>query len=62
MKSQTEFYCPLYDSNITQYDCDEISAAAQIGRLFNDCLPSLISIYQITEKKEICLQCERNGK
>ena len=20
-----EFYCPLYDGNISQYDCDEIS-------------------------------------
>ena len=31
-----EFYCPLYDGMIEQYDCDEISYGAKTGRYVND--------------------------
>jgi len=56
-----EFYCPLYDGNISQYDCDEISCGAKHGWIPNDGLPKLMEIATIKEKKELCLTCERNG-
>ena len=29
---EKEFFCVIYGDNITQYDCDEITCAAQLGR------------------------------
>ena len=56
----TEFFCPLYDGNISQYDCYEISYGAKHGWMPNDGLPKLIEIATIKEKQELCLACERN--
>lgn len=54
-----EFFCPLYDGNISQYDCDKISDCAKHGWMPNDGLPKLIDVETIKEKRELCLVCER---
>ena len=55
-----EFFCPLYDGNISQYDCDEISCGAKHGWIPNDGLPKLMDIEVIRKKRELCLACERH--
>ena len=57
-----EFYCPLYDGMIEQYDCDEISYGAKTGRYVNDGLPFLVPIEKAYEKRDICLNCEHNSE
>lgn len=56
--SESEFYCPLYDGQITQYDCDEISCGAKSDYLPNDGLPHLLSLNTIRSKRYLCLSCE----
>ena len=57
-----EFYCPLYDGMLEQYDCDEISYGAKTGRYVNDGLPFLVPIETAYEKRDICLNCEHNSE
>ena len=54
-----DLFCPLYNGNISQYDCDEISYGAKHGWIPNDGLPKLIDIETIKKKRELCLVCER---
>lgn len=58
--ANAEFFCPLHDGNISQYDCDEISHGAKHGWMLNDGLPKLIDIEVIKKKQELCLACERH--
>lgn len=46
-----EFFCPVYDGNISQCDCDEISCGAKNGVIPNNELPKLIGIETIKEKR-----------
>lgn len=56
-------FCPLLNDEISQYDCDEITCAAEIGRYINDGLPPLIGLAEVKEKREICLKCNnRKGR
>lgn len=58
--SNKEFFCPLYEGNITQYDCDEITCGLKMGYLINDGLPPLVSMETINSKKHLCYACDRN--
>jgi hypothetical protein len=51
-------YCPLYEGEITQYDCHEISCGAKTNYIANDGLPPLVSIEKIRTKRQICLDCQ----
>ena len=55
-----EFYCPLFDGAVTQYDCDELSFGANFRHLINDGLPHLMSIEDIIKKRTICVKCQVN--
>lgn len=59
LSENAEFFCPLYNGNISQYDCDEISYGAKHGWMTNDGLPKLMDIETIKKKQELCLKCER---
>ena len=51
-------YCPLYEGEITQYDCHEISCGAKNNYIANDGLPPLVPIEEIRKKRQICLDCQ----
>lgn len=55
-----KFYCPIFQGNITEYDCDETVYAANTGHHLNDGIPYLIDINTINQNREICLSCPRN--
>jgi len=54
------YYCPVFDGQVSEYDCEEISYGAVYGRFVNDGLPYLMSIEDVIDKKELCLKCELN--
>lgn len=56
-----EFFCPIYNGMIEQYDCDEISYSAETGRYINDGLSFLVPIEKVVNQKELCLKCEHNA-
>ena len=51
-------YCPLYEGEITQYDCHEISCGTKNNYIANDGLPPLVPIEEIRKKRQICLDCQ----
>lgn len=53
-----QFYCPLYNGEISQYDCDELCLGVNFNKFVNDGLPPLMSIEYIREKREICIRCQ----
>ena len=55
-----EFYCPVFEGNITRYDCDELTCGLDLGKFINDGLPPLMSIDALKSKADICNSCERN--
>ena len=59
MTNETTFYCPLYEGDVTQYDCDEICVALTTGRLWNDGLPPVLPLEEIQRRKDRCLNCDR---
>ena len=44
MQNEVEFYCPVYEGDISQYDCDEISTGIHRGSFVNDGLPFLMEL------------------
>lgn len=54
------FYCPVYEGMITEYDCSEISCGVSIGYIPNDGLPPLMSLDAIQARRNFCLLCNRN--
>ena len=59
--AENEFYCPVYEGMVSQYDCDEISYGAEAGRFVNDGLPFLMPIETVVSRKGICQKCEYNA-
>lgn len=59
--SDKEFYCSLYEGDISQYDCDELQCGANTGYIPNDGLPPLLPIEVIRAKRQICINCKRNS-
>lgn len=57
---EEKFFCPLYNGDVSEYDCDEIVYAAYTGRHLNDGIPFLLDIEVIIEKKDICFSCLKN--
>lgn len=55
-----EFYCPVYEGMITDYDCSEISCGVSIGYIPNDGIPPLMSLSTIQSRRNFCLLCNRN--
>lgn len=55
-----EFFCPIYERNITQYDCDEITCGLKTGYFINDGLAPLVSIGTIKDKAHLCKACDKN--
>lgn len=51
-------FCPLYNGEITEYGCEEISFGAKNGYLVKDGLPPLVAIEEIKKKRDICLKCQ----
>ena len=47
-------YCPLYEGEITQYDCHEISCGAKNNYIANDGLPPLVPIEEIRKRFALC--------
>ena len=56
--SQTVGFCPVCGAVITRYDCSEICCGADYGRIPNDGIPPLMSVAEIQEKKDLCVNCE----
>ena len=54
-----EYWCPVYEGMISDYDCEEISFGADRGYFVNDGLPFLIDIEKVTERRTLCLTCEK---
>lgn len=57
--SDASFYCPVYEGEISQYDCDEISTGIHRGRFVNDGLPHLMDIRLAIGRKLRCQACAR---
>lgn len=55
-----EFFCPVYEGNITQYDCDEITCGLKMGYFINDGVPPLVPMATIKSKEHLCYACDRN--
>lgn len=55
--SKKDFYCPLYNGNITQSDCDALCMGVNYNHLRKDSKP-LMTIEEITEKQTICIRCQ----
>ena len=53
-----EFYCPLYEGNVSKYDCDEMRYGANNNHLVNDGLPHLMPLKDIQKKRMICIRCQ----
>ena len=51
MNSKT-FYCPIYDGNISEYDCAKISCGAKMGYYFNDGLLPLVPLEAAKSNEE----------
>lgn len=54
-----EYWCPVYEGMISDYDCEEISFGADRGYFVNDGLPFLMDIEKVTERRTLCLTCEK---
>lgn len=59
---EKEFYCAVCECEISQYDCDEITCAAQLNYLINDGLPQWIDIETIMQKRNNCVRCTHCDK
>jgi hypothetical protein len=55
-----KYYCPIFQGNITEYDCDEAVYAASTGHHLNDSIHYLLDIETIIANREICLACSNN--
>ncbi len=53
------FYCPVYEGQIEEYDCVEISTAIHIGRFIDDGIPFIMSIETALKRKHRCFACPR---
>lgn len=52
------FYCPVYEDEVNEYGCTEISTGIHLGRYLNDGMPPLVEIRTALERKYRCLTCE----
>lgn len=59
MQNEVEFYCPVYEGDISQYDCDEISTGIHRGSFVNDGLPFLMELETALSRRHRCHACER---
>lgn len=59
MDQQENFYCPVYEGDINDYDCDEISTGIHLGYFISDGLPFLMDIKTATRRKLRCHNCPR---
>lgn len=59
MQNEVEFYCPVYEGDISQYDCDEISSGIHRGSFVNDGLPFLMELETALSRRHRCHACER---
>ena len=56
---ENDYWCPVYEGMISDYDCEEISFGADRGYFVNDGLPFLMDIEKVIAKKDLCLSCEK---
>jgi hypothetical protein len=56
---ENKFFCPLYGGEISQYDCDELCCGVNFDYIPNDGLPALLPINIVREKKQICVDCQK---
>jgi len=59
MIQEQEFYCPVFEGKITQYDCDEISTGIFRGRFVDDGLPYLMDLEVALSRRHRCKMCPR---
>ncbi len=59
MINEVEFYCPVYEGKISQYDCDEISTGIHRGSFINDGIPFLMELDTALSRRRRCIACER---
>ena len=57
--SKTAFYCPVYEGEVEEYDCSEISTGIHRGRFVNDGIPFLMDIETALSRKVRCQSCAR---
>ena len=55
---EKEFYCPLYESNITQFDCDELCMGADFNHFKYEDALHLMTIEEIGKKYMVCVKCQ----
>lgn len=55
---EKEFYCPLYESNITQFDCDELCMGADFKHFKYEDALHLMTIEEIGKKYMVCVKCQ----
>lgn len=61
MIKEPEFYCPVYEGKITQYDCDEIAVCVHNGHLIDDGIPPIMTKEIILARKDRCINCNKNS-
>lgn len=61
MIKEPEFYCPVYEGKITQYDCDEIAVCVKNGQLSDDGIPHLMTKETILARKDRCIKCKKHN-
>lgn len=54
------FFCPVFEGEISDYDCGEISCGARNGYYLNDGLPYLMPIETVISRKKLCEKCMMN--
>ena len=60
--NNNEFYCPLYEGNITEHDCNELCMGANFNHFKNEDLTPLMTIEKIGENRMICVHCQIKTK
>ena len=58
MLNIVEYYCPVYEGKICEFDCDEISAGIFRGSFADDDIPFLMDLDTALSRKHRCLACE----
>lgn len=60
--SEERFHCPVYEGDITDYYCAEISTGIYLGYFLNDGYPPLMDIKTASIRKARCQACDRCPK
>ena len=55
---EKKFYCPLYEGNISQFDCDDLCMGVDFHHFDCEDKPHLMTIAEIGKKYMVCVKCQ----